>query len=335
MSSKLSRNYLLLPLLAAIVLTLSQVSSHDAYASPIWSASGPGNVVVTESDQGINGQAQFKYNINLGGGVPTQTWTFETPATQTGPITLDYDWTGFHAFFRVTTFLNKFDGTGTTNLVSQGPVNCCTSPSGGFHYTGSVTINAVAGQPYGFTLGGSNFDSNSVLSGIFTVKVKDTTPPVVTVPAPITTTATSPSGATVTFTTSATDPDDTAGPVQCNPASGSTFPIGTTTVTCTSTDTHSNTGTASFTVTVQTPQQALQSLITLKENMGLPQGITTSLDAKLNAASDSLSSDKANTAKNQLNAFINEVNAQTGKKITQVQANQLISGAQNIINSVP
>ncbi|WP_165775205.1 YncE family protein, partial [Nitrosotalea sinensis] len=85
----------------------------------------------------------------------------------------------------------------------------------------------------------------------FTVTVQDTTAPVVTVPAPITTSATGPSGAVVTFTTSATDPDDTAGPVQCNTASGSTFPIGTTTVTCTSTDTNSNTGTASFTVTVQ------------------------------------------------------------------------------------
>ncbi|MDE1812922.1 MAG: hypothetical protein KGH85_08695, partial [Thaumarchaeota archaeon] len=90
----------------------------------------------------------------------------------------------------------------------------------------------------------------------------------------------------------------------------------------------------SFTATVQTPLQALQSLITVKENMGLPHGITTSLDAKLNAASDSLDSGDGKTAKNQLNAFISEVNAQTGKKITQAQANQLISGAQNIINSI-
>ncbi|MDE1763519.1 MAG: right-handed parallel beta-helix repeat-containing protein [Thaumarchaeota archaeon] len=88
------------------------------------------------------------------------------------------------------------------------------------------------------------------------------------------------------------------------------------------------------TAVYQTPQQALQSLITLKESMGLPQGLTTSLDAKLNAASDSLNSGDDNTAKNQLNAFIHEVNAQAGKKITQDQANQLMSGAQNIINSI-
>src|SRR5205085_441849 len=36
----------------------------------------------------------------------------------------------------------------------------------------------------------------------------------------------------------------------CSPSSGSTFPVGTTTVTCSATDSHGNTGSASFTVTV-------------------------------------------------------------------------------------
>jgi hypothetical protein len=78
----------------------------------------------------------------------------------------------------------------------------------------------------------------------------DTTNPVVTVPANITTPATGPSGAVVTYT--ATANDDRDGPLTptCTPASGSTFPVGTTTVTCTATDAAGNTGTASFTVTV-------------------------------------------------------------------------------------
>lgn len=88
------------------------------------------------------------------------------------------------------------------------------------------------------------------------------------------------------------------------------------------------------TAVYKTPPQALQNLITLKESMDLPHGLTTSLDAKLNAASDSLNLGDSNTAKNQLNAFIHEVNAQAGKKITQDQANQLMSGAQNIVNSI-
>ena len=78
----------------------------------------------------------------------------------------------------------------------------------------------------------------------------DTTAPVVTVPANITTPATGPSGATVTYT--ATANDDRDGPLTptCTPPSGSTFPVGTTTVTCTATDAAGNTGTNTFTVTV-------------------------------------------------------------------------------------
>ena len=40
-------------------------------------------------------------------------------------------------------------------------------------------------------------------------------------------------------------------PVTCTPASGSTFPLGITTVTCTATDAAGNTGTATFTIEVQ------------------------------------------------------------------------------------
>ena len=80
--------------------------------------------------------------------------------------------------------------------------------------------------------------------------VPDTTPPVVTVPAPITQSATSAGGAAVSYTATATDRvDGDLAPV-CTPASGSTFRIGTTTVTCEATDAAHNTGTASFTVTI-------------------------------------------------------------------------------------
>jgi hypothetical protein len=53
----------------------------------------------------------------------------------------------------------------------------------------------------------------------------------------------------VTYAVSATDPDDAA-TVSCAPASGSTFPLGLTTVACTATDTHGNAANASFTVSV-------------------------------------------------------------------------------------
>jgi hypothetical protein len=79
----------------------------------------------------------------------------------------------------------------------------------------------------------------------------DTTAPEITTPSAIVVDATGSGGAVVAFTVTATDPDDAASEPVCTPPSGSTFPIGTTTVTCTSTDTHGNTGTAGFTVTVR------------------------------------------------------------------------------------
>jgi len=88
-------------------------------------------------------------------------------------------------------------------------------------------------------------------SASFNVTVVDTTPPVVTVPADITAEATGPSGAAVSFSASASDIVDGALTPTCSPASGSTFPLGTTSVTCSATDAAGNTGSASFNVKVQ------------------------------------------------------------------------------------
>ena len=78
----------------------------------------------------------------------------------------------------------------------------------------------------------------------------DTTPPVITVPGNMIAEATSPRGAVVSFTASATDAVDGSVPVTCSSASGSTFPLGATTVTCLATDQAGNSANASFTVTV-------------------------------------------------------------------------------------
>ncbi len=81
--------------------------------------------------------------------------------------------------------------------------------------------------------------------------MQDTTPPAITVPANKTVNATSAAGAAVTFSASATDLVDGPLLASCSPASGSTFPLGTTSVTCQATDAHDNTGSTSFTITVQ------------------------------------------------------------------------------------
>src|SRR5574337_662370 len=85
----------------------------------------------------------------------------------------------------------------------------------------------------------------------FTVTVQDTTPPTVTVPSSITKEATGASGATVTYTATATDNVGVVGQVLCNPSSGSQFALGTINVSCSAHDAAGNIGTASFTVTVK------------------------------------------------------------------------------------
>ena len=92
--------------------------------------------------------------------------------------------------------------------------------------------------------GGTNTDT--VL-----VTIQDTTPPTLSgVPGTINATATRANGAIVTYT--APTATDLVGPVtlNCSPASGSLFPLGTSTVTCTATDAAGNQATATFPVKV-------------------------------------------------------------------------------------
>src|SRR6185503_4802731 len=88
----------------------------------------------------------------------------------------------------------------------------------------------------------------------FTVTVNDTQNPTITCPANIVqTTAPGQCSATVSYNVTATD-NCSGVTVVSTPASGSTFPVGTTTVMATATDAAGNTATCSFTVTVNDTQ---------------------------------------------------------------------------------
>lgn len=89
----------------------------------------------------------------------------------------------------------------------------------------------------------------------FNVIVVDN-PPNLSLPGDIVTNATSATGAAVTYFASANDVISGPEPVQCSPASGSTFPIGTTNVNCSATDGAGNTATGSFNVYVLTADQS-------------------------------------------------------------------------------
>ena len=82
-------------------------------------------------------------------------------------------------------------------------------------------------------------------------EVQDTTPPTIVCPTDMMTNATSAAGAVVSFEPTGSDNCSLAS-VNCIPASGSIFAIGTTTVTCEAIDDYDNTNTCSFTVTVVT-----------------------------------------------------------------------------------
>lgn len=84
------------------------------------------------------------------------------------------------------------------------------------------------------------------------INVNDTTPPEITCPGNIVLPGEQPQ--VVTYTASATDECDSHLDVPvCTPPSGSTFPVGITTVTCTATDCDNNMSTCTFTVAVAVP----------------------------------------------------------------------------------
>jgi hypothetical protein len=72
-------------------------------------------------------------------------------------------------------------------------------------------------------------------------------------------------------------------------------------------------------------------LISQVEELGLPKGAENSLVSKLENALDSIGKGQTKAAVNKLEAFINEVEAQQGKKIPQSDADALIAAAQYII----
>src|SRR4051795_4003268 len=79
----------------------------------------------------------------------------------------------------------------------------------------------------------------------------DNPPSFANVPSTVTVEANGPSGSAVNYTPpTASDDNDGPRPVDCSPASGSTFPLGSTPVTCTAADLAGHQGQASFTVTV-------------------------------------------------------------------------------------
>ncbi|MEJ5224625.1 MAG: HYR domain-containing protein, partial [Anaerolineales bacterium] len=132
-----------------------------------------------------------------------------------------------------------YSGESAYDLVDGDRPVSCAPASGSTFALGETTVTCTASDTRGNTGTAS-----------FTVKVQDTTAPILALPADITEEATSASGAVVTFSASASDLVDGDVAVACTPESDSTFALGETTVTCFATDSNGNTASGSFKVTV-------------------------------------------------------------------------------------
>jgi len=121
----------------------------------------------------------------------------------------------------------------------------------------AVTSTGCATQSVTQDTAGVTFTCSAASEGGSTTESvtikRDATAPVVTVPAPITVVATSASGVAVTYAVTPADALDSTPALSCAPASGATFPVGTTTVNCSASDDAGNAASASFTVTVDAP----------------------------------------------------------------------------------
>lgn len=198
------------------------------------------------------------------------------------------------------------------------------APSGNVFPVGTTTVTYTATDAHGGTA-----------TALQTVTVVDNTSPVISCPANITVEPTSPAGAPVTYV-APVGADNCAGSTTTRTAglaSGSTFPIGNTTVTYSVTDAHGNGPVScSFTVHVKTAAEVIQDLINRVQAIQPPLSgqQTQGLVAKLQAALDAVNQNKTNVACNKLGDFISQVTGYINNgTLTTAQGQPLINSANN------
>jgi hypothetical protein len=125
---------------------------------------------------------------------------------------------------------------------SSGAIVSYSAPTASDSVDGSVSVTCAPASGTVFVVGHTTVTctaqdaSSNVVHSTFDVQARDTTAPVIQVPADTVV----PAGTTVTFTATATDAVDGTDPVACAPASGTTFAAGQTVVTCTAQDAAGN-----------------------------------------------------------------------------------------------
>jgi hypothetical protein len=213
-----------------------------------------------------------------------------------------------------------------TDEGGQTPAVVCDHPSGSTFAIGTTTVKCSASASDGD-------DSNSPVSASFTVTVRDTDLALHNVPANITTNATSPAGAVVTYTPpTAVDEGSETPTAGCLPASGSLFAIGTTTVTCTATDVDDSNSPvhATFTVTVAGALGQLQALLA---SVGALPSSTAKTVLSVQLADAIAAEQSSNTSRVCMDLFgviRSAEQEQSYGQLTAAQATSIISAADQI-----
>jgi len=177
-------------------------------------------------------------------------------------------------------------------------------------------------------------DAGNTSSCNQTITVEDHEPPTISCPANITLEPTCPTGAIATYT-APVGQDNCPGATTTRTAggaSGTVFPIGTTTVTYRVTDASGNTASCSFTVTVKSVNQTILDMEAYVNSLSLSGTQKQGLNAKLEAARTAPNN---NVACNKLNDFISQVQAYINNgTLTSAQGTPLITSAQHLRNTI-
>jgi hypothetical protein len=191
----------------------------------------------------------------------------------------------------------------------------CTPASGSTFALGTTMVTCTATDAH---------DNTSTAS--FNVTVEDTTAPTLALPAGMTVDATGPDGAAVTFEVTASDIADVSATVVCTPASGSTFPIGSTTVQCSAADASGNASDGTFEVYVRGAAEQAEDLAAAVAGVGPGK----SLSSKVQTLRNQIDAGDSSGACRTLDSLLNEVRAQTGKHITTLEAEGIQADADRI-----
>jgi hypothetical protein len=283
---------------------------------------------VTDPESGISsstGCTATSLTTDTSGTVLTCSATNAAGLPSTGSVTNKIDMTPPAITFAGRTPPNA---NGWNNSAVTLNWNCSDALSGVVSSTVSVALTAggMNQSATGTCQDKAGNQSSNTQSGINI----DLVPPALVLPASVVANATSLSGAGVSFVVTASDALDPSPVVICSPSSGSTFPIGNTSVACTATDRAGNKSSGSFVVTVKGVAAQVSDLLTLVSSFNLTT-LGNSLTAKLQNIQSKLDNGQTNAVCGQLGAFIGEVSGQSGKGLTVAQANELIGAANQIL----